>query len=437
MLHSVHVRHLKHTAEKAAVRMPCPDTVVLPVSMHIGAPAKPVVAVGDTVKIGQMIAEAGGFVSAPIHASISGTVQKIDNVLVGSGAKVPAIFIKSDGQGEKWEGIQPPDVHDLPSFLAAVRDSGMVGLGGAGFPTSVKLSLKDPSMLETIIVNGAECEPYITSDTRTMIDDAEWVAKGARLLIQYLKPKRFVVAIEDNKQKAIAAMKKAMGSDGEVVALPACYPQGGEKVLVYHVTGKKIGEGKLPIDAGAIVINCTTLAGIAKYVETGMPLVEKCVTVDGGAVNTPMNVIVPIGTRMEDVFAFAGGFKEEPRKVLYGGPMMGMAVPSMDAPILKNTNAILALNVKEAEKKPATACIHCGSCVNHCPLNLDPPAFAAAYKAKNIEALQAAKVNLCMECGCCEFSCPALRPIVQTNKLAKRMLADYLRAQKEQNAPKA
>ncbi|MBQ3792212.1 MAG: electron transport complex subunit RsxC [Clostridia bacterium] len=434
MLHSVHVPHRKHTEDVSPVRMRCPDQVVLPMSMHIGAPAKPVVQVGDHVKVGQVIAEAGGFVSAPIHASISGTVAKIEPVLVGSGSKVPAVFIKSDGLEEPWEGLEPPVVTDLPSFLDAVRKSGIVGLGGAGFPTSVKLTLKDPSMLENIVVNGAECEPYITSDTRTMIEDAEWIAKGARLLRELYHPKRFIVGVESNKPKAIKALKEALGSDGEVISLPSAYPQGGEKVLVYHTTGRIIGEGQLPIDAGAVVINCTTLAALMKYLETGMPLVSKCVTVDGGAVRTPMNVIAPIGTPIRDVFEFCGGFVKEPRKILYGGPMMGMAVPDTDVPVLKNTNALIALDEKEAKVRPSGECIHCGNCVNHCPLNLEPPVFDRAYRARDVEALKKAKVQLCMECGCCEFSCPALRPIVQTNKLAKRYLADELRKEKEKAA---
>lgn len=434
-LHAVHVPHRKNTAKMPAVRMPLPSTVILPVSMHIGAPAKITVAPGEHVKIGQVVAESGGFVSAPVHATVSGTVKKIDSFLLSSGVRVPAVIIASDGEGAVHESVVPPEVTDRESFIEAVRRSGLVGLGGAGFPTSVKLAPKDPSLLETVIVNGAECEPYITSDTRTMIDDAAYVAKGLELVCRYLNPKRAVVAIEKNKPEAIQAMRqalgdKALGDKAEVMVLPSEYPQGGEKVLVYRVTGRVVEEGKLPIDAGAIVINCTTLAVMAKYIETGMPLVEKCITVDGGAVMKPMNVIAPIGTPVKEVFSFCGGFKTEPEKVLYGGPMMGVAVPDTDVPVLKNTNALLALTEKESRRGKTTMCIRCGSCVSRCPMNLEPPMIAKAYESGDGAELQKLKVNLCMECGCCQYVCPASRPLVQQNKLGKRILNDYLKKQK-------
>ena len=429
-MHTIHVPHRKHTAGDPAVRMPQPPTVSIPMSMHIGAPAKPVVKVGDKVKIGQLIAEPGGFVSAPIHASVSGTVKKIDTVTLSSGARCQAVVIASDGQGEVYEGLARPDVHDFASFIEAARQSGVVGLGGAGFPTAVKLAPKDPSMLETLIVNGAECEPYITSDTRTMVDDADLLARGIAMLQEYLHPKRTVVAIEKNKPEAIAAVRKATEGRAEVFTLPSSYPQGGEKVMIFKVTGRIVEEGKLPIDAGAIVINCTTLVALTRYMETGMPLVEKCVTVDGGAVMKPMNVIVPIGTPLSEVFSFCGGFREEPRKVLYGGPMMGITVPDTDVPVLKNTNAVLALTEKESRPPVTTACIRCGNCVAHCPMGLEPPLIARAYENKDVEALAKLKVTLCMECGCCEFGCPAARPLVQQHKLGKRMVTDYLKQQK-------
>jgi len=429
-LHAIHVPHRKNTAKMPAVRMPLPSTVILPVSMHIGAPAKITVSPGEHVKIGQVVAESGGFVSAPVHATVSGTVKKIDSFLLSSGVRVPAVVIASDDEGAVHESVVPPVVTDRESFIEAVRASGLVGLGGAGFPTAVKLAPKDLSLLETVIVNGAECEPYITSDTRTMIDDADYVAKGLELVCRYLNPKRAVVGIEKNKPEAIQAMRRALDGKAEVVALPSEYPQGGEKVLVYRVTGRVVEEGKLPIDAGAIVINCTTLAVLAKYMETGMPLVEKCITVDGGAVMKPMNVIAPIGTPVKEVFSFCGGFKTEPEKVLYGGPMMGVAVPDTDVPVLKNTNALLALTEKESRSGKTTMCIRCGSCVSRCPMNLEPPMIAKAYESDDGAALQKLKVNLCMECGCCQYVCPASRPLVQQNKLGKRILNDYLKKQK-------
>jgi len=438
-LHGVHVPHRKNTQDMIAVRMDCPATVTIPMSMHIGAPAKPIVKAGDLVKVGQRIADAGGFVSSPIHASVSGKVKKVDDMLASNGRRMATVIIEADGLQTPYEELQPPVINSLEDFLKAVSDSGVVGLGGAGFPTAVKLTVKDLSKVEAVVVNGAECEPYITSDTRTMLDQGDLVIQGARLLQQYLQVKRVIFGIEDNKPKCIAHFREltAKESGMEVHALPAMYPQGGEKVLVFHTTGRIVPEGKLPLDAGAIVINCTTLAAIARYVNTGMPLVEKCVTVDGSAVKSPKNVIAPIGTAMADVFEFAGGFACEPKKVLYGGPMMGIAVPDLNQPILKNTNAILAMNEADATPPAATACIKCGRCINHCPLNLMPADIETAYELGNVEELVALKVNLCMECGCCNFICPARRPLVQTNKLAKAKVMAYLNAKKGKEAAKA
>ena len=437
-LHGVHVPHRKHTADLAAVDMGCPAMVTIPMSMHIGAPAKPLVKAGDTVTVGQRIAEVGGLVSSPVHASVSGKVKRIEDVLISSGRKVPAIVIESDGLMTRCPDLKPPVIENQADFLQALTDSGIVGLGGAGFPTQVKLTVKNLSQIEAVIVNGAECEPYITSDTRTMLDNPKLVLEGARLLQKYLEVKRIIFAIEDNKPQCIAKMQEMCRQETgmEVASLPAMYPQGGEKVLIYHTIGRVVPEGKLPLDAGAIVINVTTLASIARYVRYGIPLVKKCVTVDGGAVKTPKNVIAPIGTPMADVFAFCDGFVKEPKKVLYGGPMMGIAVPDLNQPILKNTNAILALDEEEAKLPPTTACIKCGRCIAHCPLNLMPAEIEAAYERQDVEALAELKVNICMECGCCSFICPARRPLVQTNKLAKAQVMAYLKAKQAKEAAK-
>lgn len=431
-LHGVHAPHRKNTAGEKPQRMPIPATVTIPVSMHIGAPAKPVVSVGDEVKVGQLIAEAGGFVSAPIFASVSGKVKKIDDVLVAGGQYLPAIIIESDGKQTVSEDVKPPLVESFESFIEAVRQSGIVGLGGAGFPTAVKLKVDDLSKIEAVIINGAECEPYITSDTRTMIDDADLLWEGVELLQKYLQAKRVIIGIEDNKPQCISIYReKCKNASGvEVKALPALYPQGGEKVLIYNTIGKIVPEGQLPLSVGAVVINCTTLAAIARYIKTGMPLTEKCVTVDGSAVCQPKNVLVPIGTALKDVFEFCGGFKKLPRKVLYGGPMMGIAVPDLEVPILKNTNAVLAFNEADSELPEPTACIRCGRCISHCPLRLMPAEIESAFNSKDGETLQKLKVNLCMECGCCAFVCPARRPLVQVNKLAKGVLKEYQLQQK-------
>lgn len=425
-LKGVHVPHRKNTADMPALRMDPPKTVTIPMSMHIGAPAKPTVKVGDEVQVGTLIAEAGGAVSAPIHASVSGKVSKITDFLLADGRTVPAVILESDGNMTPDPSLAPPVVDSRESFLEAVKNAGIVGLGGAGFPTHFKLSA-EPEKIEYLIVNGAECEPYVTSDTRTMVDRASDMELALEAMKTYLGIKRIVIGVENNKKAAIASMTKlaktlCKNCEAQVKVLPAMYPQGGEKVLIYHTTGRTVPTGKLPIDVGCVVINCTTLAAIGEYLRTGMPLVEKCVTVDGGSVKEPKNLIVPIGTAMSEVFDFCGGFSTEPSKVVYGGPMMGITVPDASAPIMKNTNAVLALTAKDIRLPKFTACIRCGTCTNTCPFGINPANIERAYHKGNTVALQELGLTSCMECGCCSFVCPANRPLVQTNRLAKALL---------------
>ena len=433
-LHGIRVPHKKNTANSVPVRLGVPKTVYMPMSMHIGKPAKAVVKKGDTVRVGQLIGEADGFISAPVHSSVSGTVAKLEDMTISNGMKVQCVVIDADGEQTVFEGVKPPEVNDLQSLVEAVKNSGAVGLGGAGFPTFVKLSVKDLSKLDAVVINAAECEPYITSDTRTMLDKSEFILKGIEALKKHLEVKRFVIGIEKNKPEAIEKMRRlAADTDGvEVKVLPSSYPQGGEKVLVYNTVKKIIPKGGLPLDVGVIVINVTTLAFIGEYLETGMPLVEKCVTVDGSAVKEPKNVIAPIGMTIADLLEGAGGTKAEVAKALYGGPMMGLAVPSLDSPVLKNTNAVTAMDVKEATPPKPTPCIRCGACLNHCPLRLDPREISKAYKTASPEDLLSLQVDLCMECGCCSYICPAHRPLVQTNKLAKAMLRTYTASAKKE-----
>jgi electron transport complex protein RnfC len=436
-LGGVHAPHYKNTAGSQPEILPVPKEIVLPMSMHIGAPAKPIVSDGETVKVGQMVAEAGGFVSSPIYSGVSGTVKSISDFITATGQRTQAVTIASDGLQTPWEGLVPPAVTNLEAFLAAVRNSGVVGLGGAGFPTAVKLTVKDLNQIDYLLINGAECEPYITSDTRTMIDDAALVGEGISMLRKYLG-KKVVVGIEKNKPEPIRIMKAfAAKTDGvEVFELPPVYPQGGEKVLIYSVTGRVVPEGKLPLDAGVVVLNVTTLAAIARYITTGMPLVSKCVTVDGSAVRNPKNVIAPIGTPLRDLFDYCGGL-EDAEKVLYGGPMMGTAVPDINMPVLKNTNAVLAFKKKEARLPEETPCIRCSRCIQHCPLHLMPQNIETAYQLKKPELLETYKVNLCMECGCCAYVCPAKRRLVQVMKLSKPMLKEYQDKKKAENEKKA
>ncbi len=427
-IHGIHVPHRKNTQDTPAVYMDAPAAVTIPMSMHIGAPTKPIVKVGDIVKVGTMIAEPGGFVSVPAYSGVSGKVTKIQNILSSGGSEIGAVIIESDGLQTVDETITPPSVHDRESLVEAVRQSGIVGLGGAGFPTHVKLNV-DPSRIEYLIINGAECEPYVTSDTYTMMHKEEDMEYALRSLLKHYAMKNVIIGIESNKKQALDSMRKLCRSVSDVCTasvkvLPSVYPQGGEKVLVFNTTGRVIPTGKLPIDVGCVVLNCTTLAAMGNYFKTGMPLVKKCVTVDGGAVKNPGRVIVPIGTKIGDVFDFCGGLTETPVKVIYGGPMMGITIPDMELPVMKNTNAILALTAKEAKIPKTTACIRCGNCTNHCPFGLAPAQIAKAYENQDAEKLMELCVNTCMECGCCSFVCPANRPLVQTNKLAKAFLRE-------------
>ena len=405
--------------------------VLLPMAQHIGAPATPIVKVGDEVKVGQLIAEPAGYVSSPIYASVSGKVVKLDTYLRPDGKSVPAIRIESDGLMTVQDGITPPTVDSLDSLIEAVRSSGLVGLGGAGFPTSVKLDAVKNGGIHTIVINGAECEPYITSDTRTMLDQSELIYDGISLLEKYIPSvERFIFGIESNKPECIKEMARIFQDNPKVsvMPLPSLYPQGAEKVLIYNTTKLVVPEGKLPADVGVLVINVTSLATLADYVMTGMPLVEKCITVDGSAVKEPKNIIAPIGASISEILEFAGGLKEDAGKILFGGPMMGVAACSSDEPISKTTNAIIVLNVKDATEREATACIHCGRCVEACPIGLNPTAFSKALgygTEEKMARLEEYSVNLCMECGCCSFVCPASRPLVQNNRLGKAALREY------------
>ena len=425
-LSGAHVPHFKNTSRSAPVRIPVPAKVRIPMSMHIGAPCTPTVKVGDLVAVGQPIGEAGGFVSAPIHASVSGKVTAIEDFLLATGSKAKCVVIESDGEQTVWEGVKPPVVQDTAGFVAAVRESGLVGLGGAGFPTGVKLSVKDPSQVDYLLINGAECEPYITSDEQTMLHDTDYVLKGAALVKKYVGAKNIIIGIEDNKPEAIQLFESRKGEveNFSVAAMPSMYPQGGEKVLIYNLTGRIVAEGKLPLDVGCIVMNVTSLAFLAKYFETGMPLVEKCLTIDGTAVANPCNVIAPIGTSVHDIIEACGGYKTEPKKMLYGGLMMGMSLPGDEVPMVKNNNAILAFAEDMAVLPEPSACINCGRCIQACPLNLMPNRINRAYQNRDVEALKRLKVTLCMECGCCSFVCPAKRELVLTNKLSKAFLRE-------------
>ena len=427
-LPSIHVHHYKHTAGCATEVMPVPDVVKISMSQHIGAPCKPLVKKGDYVKVGQLLGDTEAFVSAPIHSSVSGTVTGIEEVRSANGGKDTLVVIETDKLQEVYEGIEVPVANDLPEFVKAIRASGLVGLGGASFPTHIKFNPKNIDAVHTLIVNAAECEPFITSDHRLMLEDAEDLIAGCQLVMQFLGLSEGFIGIEDNKMDAIQHLDQLLAAKGitniKTFKLQARYPKGAERVLVYEVTGKTMNAGVLPADLGIILSNVTTLAFVGQYFRTGMPLVTKRMTVDGDAVARPTNVIAPIGTQIHDVIEFCGGYKQEPRKILMGGPMMGRAIFSDELPIVKNNNAILAFSKAQALVKEETACINCGKCHQACPFKLIPTALAKAYEMRDAQALSDLKVMQCMECGSCSYICPARRPLAFTNKLGKGVVKE-------------
>ncbi len=423
-LSGVHAPHRKNTAAYIAEKLPVPSRVAIPMSMHMGAPCNPVVAVGDEVKLGQLIGDTDAFMSSPIYASVSGKVVEIADHMMPNGSKCKSVVIESDGLQTIHEDIKPFTVNGKDDLINAARACGLVGLGGAGFPTHIKLNPKNLSEIDTLVLNGAECEPYITSDTRLMIDRGQDLINGIKLVLDNLKIPRAVIGIEKNKPEAIKNLKSIIADDSRisVCVLNAVYPKGAEKVIIYETTGKVVEEGKLPSDCGAIVLNVSTVAKLYDFVSTGMPLVEKTITIDGSAIKNPKNVTVPLGTSIETVIEFCGGYVDTPRAIFYGGPMMGLALFTDTAPVIKNTNAIVAFLEKDLKHEPETACIRCGSCRRACPLTLSPAEYDRAYHAGNVDMLKKLKVNLCMECGCCSYVCPAKRNLVTYNRLGKAML---------------
>ena len=427
-LPSIDAGHYKNTASSATQTMPIPDIVKISMSQHIGAPCNPLVQKGDRVLVGQLIGDTDAFVSAPIHSSVSGTVKDIETQRGAMGGQDTLVVIETDKAQEMDPSIKVPEANNLEEFVKAVRDSGLVGLGGASFPTHIKYNPKNIDEVHTLIVNGAECEPFITSDHRTMLEDTQDIIDGMLLIMKHLNLDEGYIGIENNKQDAIAKFNEEFAKQGltnlHTFPLQARYPKGAERVLVYEITGKKMDAGVLPADLGVILSNVTSVAFVGQYFRTGVPLINKRMTVDGDSVTEPKNILAPIGTLISDVIAFCGGYKEEPKKILMGGPMMGRAVPSDSMPILKANNAILAFSKAQAYIPEETACINCGRCHKACPFKLLPTAFADAYQAKDAEKLSYLKIMQCMECGSCSYVCPARRPLAFINKLSKGVVKE-------------
>ena len=419
-----HVPHYKNTENCETVKMPVPKRVYVSMSQHIGAPAKACVKKGDVVAVGDVIGTAGGFISAPVHSPVSGKVFGLDEIRLSNG-KAQVVVIDTDGLQTVSEKVKAPELTDHASFVQAIKDSGLVGLGGAGFPTGVKLDPQNLDEVDTLVINAAECEPFITADYREMMECGEDVVEGAKLVKQYLNLSKVIIGIEANKPQAIAKMTElTKGLEGFTVAtLPSVYPQGAEKVLIEQATGKEVPKGALPAAVGCIVMNVASVGFVARYLKTGMPLVTKRVTVDGDAVAEAKNVEVVIGTPIKDIIEFCGGYSQEAGKIISGGPMMGQALTGDDIPVVKQNNAFLVFGKEKATLPNASACIRCARCVSACPMGLAPVEIALSLEVKDVEELKVLHTDLCMECGSCSFVCPAKRPVAQTMKEAK----DFLR----------
>lgn len=404
--------------------LPAPARVVIPLQQHIGAPAKAVVTRGEHVKMGQVIGEAGGFVSAPVHSSVSGTVVGIESCLQANGIETMAVVIDNDYQDE-WVELKPaehPETMTAAELQGIVRNAGIVGMGGATFPTSVKLTPPKGKTVEKLIINGAECEPYLTADHRLMLEKPAEIIDGVRLIMLALDIPEAIIGVEDNKPDAIAALTKAAEpTDGITVrALPVQYPQGGEKQLIYATTKRKVPCGALPIEVGCVVCNVATVYAIQQAVREGKPLISRVTTV-GGLVNNPGNFLVRVGTPIESLIDACGGLQSGARKLISGGPMMGMAIARTDIPLTKGSSGILALG-KEALLPKENACIRCGRCMRACPMTLMPAKLDALVRANMIEEAEKMGVMNCMECGACTFVCPAKRSLTQSCRTGKRII---------------
>lgn len=432
----VHPYEGKELAKDAPIKEVLPKgELVFPMSQHIGAPATPVVAVGDTVLKGQKIAEAGGFVSSPIYSSVSGTVTKIEPRRVAVGDMVNSIVIESDDQFQEVEYVTVDDVTSLSKeeIINKVKEAGVVGMGGAGFPTHVKLSPKEPDKIEYIIANCAECEPYLTADYRRMMENPEELVAGMKIILQLFENAKGVFGVENNKPDCIEKLKELTKDEPrmEVCELMTKYPQGGERQLIYAVTGRAINSKMLPADAGCIVDNVETIIAVYHAVKNGIPVMKRVSTVTGDAIKNPSNFLYSMGTPYSQLVEAAGGFTEEPKKIISGGPMMGFSMFSLDIPTTKTSSSILCFT-KDAVKEMGEplACINCGRCVEACPENLIPSRLAKFGNTGQMEAFEKWHGLECIECGSCTYVCPSRRQVAQSVKTMKKLVLAEKRKQK-------
>lgn len=422
----VHVPHSKELTEKKALEYANePSIVYIPLHQHTGAPCEPIVNVGDRVKVGQKIGQSQAFVSAPIHSSVAGTVKSITKITTPTGINATCVVIESDGTNEMDEGIKPKgSLEELSSkeIIEIIKEAGITGMGGAGFPTHVKLSPPPEKKIDTVIINGAECEPFLTSDHRLMLEMPEKIVFGLKAIMKALNVERGFIGIENNKMDAVSALKAVIKPEDkvEIVTLKTKYPQGDEKRLINAVTGRKVPSGGLPMDVSCVVNNVSTAKAIAEAILEGKPLYERVVTVTGNGVNEPRNLIVKIGTPFQEVIDQAGGFNGVPGKVIMGGPMMGLSQFSTEVPVIKGSGGILVLTEKEAAAQKVSACIKCGKCIEACPVHLQPLFISAYSLKKDFQSAEKYGALDCVECGSCSFICPAKRPLVESIRFAKR-----------------
>lgn len=435
----IHPEENKLSSDAATQIAKLPRQAIFPLSQHIGAPAKPVVKKGDKVKVGTLLAEAGGFVSAPIYSSVSGTVLKIDEAVDATGYRKPAIIVKVEGdewedyidRSDKLETLEAHPELTPEEIIERVKKAGVTGMGGAGFPTFIKLCPPPTAKAECVILNGVECEPYITSDYRLMMEHADEILVGLELLMKAVKVAKGYIGIEENKPQAIVLFeeKTAGRADIEIVPLAKKYPQGGEKQLVDAVIRRQVpAPPAIPVNVGAVVQNVGTAFAVYQAVMKNKPLFERYTTVTGKRLERPSNFLVRMGTPMIDLIDECGGMPEGDNKLLAGGPMMGKALTSVEVPICKGTNSVTILSGDDAKRKPVQPCIRCAKCVSVCPMGLEPYLLATASALHDWEKVEAAGVTSCIECGSCQFTCPAHRPMLDNIRLGKSTVMGLIRA---------
>ncbi len=427
--------HKEPTSDKSLRQAKRPDKVIIPVQQHIGAPCSPIVEVGEHVKLGQKVADSDSFVSAPIHASVSGVVKGIEKVLTPSGQKVDSIIIEADdidepvesfARGRQLTELSPAEIREI------IREAGIVGLGGAMFPTHVKLSVPEGKEVYYLILNGAECEPYLTVDYRIMIEKAQEVVLGLKILMKASGASKGIIAIEDNKPEAIKAMNSATAAEMEIdiKILNTKYPQGGEKMMIAALLEREVPAGGLPLDVGVVVNNVSTAVAVHDAVLRGIPLVERAITITGSGIKEPCNIVYRIGTPLSELIAEAGGMLDKAAKVITGGPMMGMSQPMLDIPSLKGTSGLLIQTEDEIEKFSPQPCIKCARCVDVCPVFLLPLQLASFSKLNDLNQLDEYDLMNCIECGSCSYICPAKRPLLEYIRVGKSQLQAEQMSQK-------